>query len=421
MKKKSVIIIVISILIVLAAWNFLPDSSAKEEFTVKPTVGEFKLSVKTTGELRAKNSKNILGPSGLRRMGIYQLKLSKLIDEGTQVKEGDFVAQLDKSDLMSKIKDVELSLTKSESQYLQAKLDSTLTLSGARDNLENMKYSLEEKQLQKEQSIYEAPSVIRQVEIDYEKTLRGLNQAKKNYKTKVQQSIAKLTELGADLSKDKVKMAKFMEILDKFTIKAPADGMLIYAKDWNGRKKIVGSELSVWDPVVAKLPDLSLMESVTYVNEVDIRKIKKDQKVIISMDADPDKLLKGTVVSVANIGEKHKNSDSKVFEVMIVVDGKDTTLLPSMTTGNEIIIETIDKTMFIPLECLHTQNDTSYVYYKNGSGIIKKQVVTGLMNENEVVIEEGLTVEDDVLISMPEGHEEMEMVVLKNDISLDKK
>ena len=64
-----------------------------------------------------------------------------------------------------------------------------------------------------------------------------------------------------------------------FTIKAPAPGMVIYVKEWNGKKKTAGSQVNAWDPTVATLPDLTQMESITYVNEIDVRKISVGQTV----------------------------------------------------------------------------------------------------------------------------------------------
>src|SRR5690606_12070834 len=111
-------------------------------------------------------------------------------------------------------------------------------------------------------------------------------------------------------------------------------------------------------PIVATLPDLSKMLSKTYVNEVDIRKVKPGQEVEIGFDAFPDKKLKGKVAKVANVGEQRPNSDAKVFEVEIEVFGTDPLLKPGMTTSNKIITKTIENALYIPLECLHSQYDS---------------------------------------------------------------
>lgn len=413
MKKKFIIAIISIVVLGAAAWFMLQDDTVHENtIIVQPERGQFVVSVTTTGELQAKNSIEIQGPSNARAVQIWQLKIAKLIPEGTVVKAGDFVAELDKSEITGKIREAELAIQKAESQYTQTKLDTTLTLTGARDELTNLQYALEERKLAKEQAIYEAPSIQRQAEIDYEKAERSYKQAKINYQTKVQQAVAKMTSVSTDLAKEQQKMSVLISILDEFTIKAPADGMVIYGKEWNGRKKVIGSTISAWDPVVATLPDLSVMESVTYVNEVDIQKIKKGQEVRLTLDAVTDKKLKGRVVEVANIGEQRPNSDSKVFEVKVVIDTKDTTLRPAMTTGNDIVTATVDNALFVPLESIHSDDGFTYVFKQQGSAAVKQEVKVGLMNDNQAVIEEGLSTSDYIFLSMPPDAEKSAIVHL---------
>lgn len=387
-------------LIIFSLLLFSDRGGASTELVVKPTRGEFIVSITTTGELQAKNSIEIKGPEQARAAGIWQMKISNLIAEGTVVKKGQFVAELDKAEIANRLKESELSVQKLEAQYTQAKLESTLTLSQARDELVNLKYSREEKQIILEQSTYEAPAVKRQAQIDYDRADRALKQAEKNYVTKTKQAIAKIQAVEADLMKDRQRMMIMMDALKQFTILAPADGMVVYAREWNGKKKVVGATLSPWEPTVATLPDLSVMESITYVNEVDIQKIAVDQPVILKLDADPNKKLNGTVTNVANIGEQRPNSDSKVFEVRILINERDTTLRPAMTTSNEIITARIDNALSIPLECVHADGQRTFVFVKRG-GIVKQEVQLGLQNDNAAVVVKGIHPDEEILLAPP--------------------
>jgi RND family efflux transporter MFP subunit len=186
-----------------------------------------------------------------------------------------------------------------------------------------------------------------------------------------------------------------------FTIKAPGPGMVIYVREWNGKKKGVGSQWSPWDPTVATLPDLTQMESDTYINEVDVRKIAVGQKVSISLDADPTKRLRGTVTSVANVGEQRPNQDSKVFEVKIVVEQSDTTLRPGMTTSNAIETASLEHVLSVPLEAVTSEAGLSFVYKRDGSHVVKQQIETGVLNDNEIVVKRGLKKGDKVLLVPP--------------------
>lgn len=408
MKKRILIIGGIIVGVGLLAWViFGRGGKSEDSITVNPTVGKFEVAVTTTGELQAKNSIEIQGPSNLRKASIWQVKISDLVPEGTVVKQGDYVGKLDESELLGKIKEVELSLQKLESQFLQAKLDCTLTLASARDDLVNLRYGMEQRKLEKEESIYEAPSTRRQAEIEYEKSERAYQQAREAYSTKVLQAKAKMNEVGADLSKEQQKYSSFLELIGEFTIKAPENGMVIYARDWDGTKKVVGTAINTWQPTVATLPDLSIMESVTYVNEVDIKKIQVGQEVSLGLEAQSDKKLSGKVTYVANIGEQRPNSDSKVFEVKVLIEATDSTLRPSMTTTNVIRIDQVENAVSIPLEAVRTDEERSFVYKKKGGKIVKQEVTLGLVNDNGVVVESGLSGEDEIFLSTPENPEEI--------------
>ena len=169
----------------------------------------------------------------------------------------------------------------------------------------------------------------------------------------------------------------------------------------------------MWDPTVATLPDMTTMMSKTYVNEVDVRKVKSGQPVEVGLDAYPDKKLAGKVVRVANVGEERPNSDAKVFEVSVEIEGTDPTLRPSMTTSNKIITSLIDDALFIPLECLHSFHDTvTYVYKREGLNIVKQEVMMGQTNANDAVIVGGLSEGDRVYLSIPSGQEDKSIDLL---------
>ncbi len=397
-----------------SAWYFAraetPDAS-RLEVAVKRS--DFHIVVTTSGELRAPKFVNITGPQNMQQAEIWNgVKIQSIVAEGTQVKEGDVVADLDRSPVASKLADVGLALTKAQAQFEQASLDSTLNLSKAREEMHNALLSLEEKSLAKEQAKFEAPSVRRQAEIDYEKASRLLKQDSADYKTKVEQAKAKMREVGADLERQQNKLQIVKDVMTEFTIKAPASGLVIYIKDWQGKKRGVGGQVSPWDPAVATLPDLSIMESVTYVNEIDVRKLSVGQPVSLTLDSDPSKKLSGKVSAVANVGEQRPNSDAKVFEVKVAVEKPDTTLRPGMTTGNAIETYTLKNVLHIPLEAVASDSGVTYVYKRNGSSVVRQEVLTGAMNDDEIVVTRGLAEGDRVLLSAPMNKEKLSLARL---------
>lgn len=415
MFNKKTLISVLVISITLVVLNFLlVGSSDNIDVFVEVEQGEFEINVFTTGELEAKNSVDIQGPTSTRQLGIWQIKISDLVPEGTTVKQGDYVAALDKAEISTKLRDAASELDKIQSQYTQTKLDTTLQMRQSRDDMINMQFDMQQKEIILEQSAYEPPATIRQAQLDLEKSKRTYEQAKKNYFVKEKQLAAKMQEVSASLSQTSNKLEMLNNALKEFTVVAPKDGMVIYQREWNGKKKGVGSSVSPWEPTVATLPDLSTMISKTYVNEVDIRKVKINQKVQVTLDAYPEKKLTGIVTSVANVGEQNPKSDAKVFEVSIQINEKDTTLRPSMTTGNNIVVGKIKNVIYIPLEAIHNDGDSlTFAYVKDGRSIIKREILVGETNENHAVIKAGIKKGEFIALSEPEEHNKMPIERLK--------
>ncbi len=411
--RWSVALAVVAALGVPGAWLLARDASGSDAGVIATVKrGDFTVTVTTSGELRARKFVQIQGPPNLQEAEVYQMKIASIVPEGTVVKEGDVVAELDRSALAAKMAEGSLALQKAQAVYEQATLDSTLTLSKAREDLRNMELVLEEKRLAVEQAAFEAPTVKRQAEIENEKATRALAQAKLNYVTQTEQARAKMREVGADLSRQKNKLGVLQGVMEGFTIRAPAAGMVIYIKEWNGKKKTAGSQVNAWEPSVATLPDLTQMESITYVNEIDVRRIAVGQDVVLSLDADPAKKLSGKVVSVANVGEQRPNADAKVFEVKVTVEQPDTTLRPGMTTSNAVRTFTVRNALFIPLEAIVSEDGVPYVYKRAGSGAIRQEVEAGAMNDDEVVITRGLAENDRVLLSPPANGATLQLVRL---------
>ena len=408
--RRFLIAALVLVLGVPATWLLARDKSTGEDALVSQVKrGDFRVTVTTSGELRAPKFVQVTLPPNAMQAQVFNLKIASLVPEGTLVKEGEVVAEVDRSPLATKQTEVSLSLQKAEAQYEQAMLDSTLNLGKAREEMKTMDLSLEEKRIAKEQAIYEAPSVKRQAELDYEKAERALAQAKVDYKTKTEQAQAKMREVGADRDRQRNLLKNIMDVMAGMTIKAPAPGMVIYVKEWSGKKKTAGSSVNPWEPAVATLPDLSIMESLTYVNEIDVRKLRVGQPVSVSLDADPSKKLTGVIKQVANVGEQRPNADAKVFEVVVDIVKPDTSLRPGMTTGNEVETQSLKDVLYIPLDAMVVEDGIPVVFKQDGGRVIKQEIATGVMNDDEVVIVKGLEEGQTVLLSPPLNRDELEV------------
>jgi HlyD family secretion protein len=391
--KKSVIITSAIVVVAIIIAIVIGKVSSKKDMVnlyAEAKKGSFDIIVTTTGELQAEKSTDIIGPdfSQSRNIRAMDIKITDLIPEGTEVKAGDYVATLDRTTFDNSLKDELEKLTTAETNLEVKILDTAVTLSNLRDNIKNLRFSVEEAGISLQQSKYEPPTTIRQAEISLDKANRSLEQSIRGYSLKVEQARSDMRTMKTNLTEEKQRVADLQSVLSKFIITAPSSGMVIYKRDRSGAKRKVGSSISAWDNVVATLPDMTSMISKTYVNEIDVSKVKTGQKVEILVDAFPEKRYTGVVSNVANIGEQLPNADAKVFEVQIKVDQSDLILRPSMTTGNKIITKTIDNVIYVPLESVQAGPDSiPFIYLKNGS---RQIVVLGESNENNIIVEKGI-------------------------------
>jgi HlyD family secretion protein len=392
MKKTIIItgIIVAAASLALFIFSKLSERKNMSALFAEASYGRFEIAITGAGELEAENSVDIIAPGLTMRRDIRSMnvRIQDLITEGTEVTKGDWIATLDRTQFDNTLKDEIERVATIRTDLEMALLDTAVSMSSLRDQIENQIHAVEEAEITLRNSIYEPPTTIRQAEIKYDKAQRTLEQLRRSYKLAQAQADTKIRNIKTRLNRFERRVQDYEEVLAGFVITAPSDGMVIYKKDRLGNKRKAGSNINPMDRVVATLPDLSSMLSKVYISEIEISKIKPDLPVNITVDAFPDKSYTGSVLTVANIGEQLPNSDSKVFEVMIKIDGSDYSLRPSMTTNNKIIIDILENVTYIPNECIHTGNDSiPVVYTKNG---VRQVVIPGQSNDREIIIEEGV-------------------------------
>jgi HlyD family secretion protein len=413
MQKKKFLIIPLLVVVLFFTWYFArTESTGIEHIRVPVQRGDFLISVYTSGELEAKTSENIQGPTGLRTVGVWNVQISEMVPEGSIVKAGDWVATLDRSEISNRLKDLETELEKLVTAQTQIRLDTTMELRNARNELINLEFGLEEARIALELSTYEPPASIRQAEISLDKAKRAFDQAKHNYELRLEQAEAKMQETNANLNQVKRRYANTLEVLEDFYITAPKPGMVIYRRSWDGSKITVGSQISPWENTVATLPDFSIMMSRTFINEVDISKIGLNQRTEIVVDAFPGKKFTGFVTEVANIGEQRPNQDARVFEVKIQINEYDSILRPAMTTKNTIITHTEKDVLFVPIEAIHIADTVSYVFKQLANRAVRQQVITGMRNENQIIISQGLQEGDMIFLTIPGKPEDFKLTGL---------
>ncbi len=366
---------------------------------------KFESIITCKGEMQSERAVLINFPDvlGDRNLSIYQLQIKDLVPEGTIVKKGDYVALLDEGRIKQLMQQNTESLEKSSAAFNDAKLDSAVTLSTSRDDLEQLEFDLKYKKIDVEQSIYDSPANQRMTQISYDRTARLLDSKRRSYKMQQNEFKIRCSRKERQYNEFKEMNEKYQQALIATRITAPGDGMVIYARKWGGRKTKIDDYVNLWDPAIATLPDLTSLVSETYVEEIFISKIHVGDSVRVRIDALKNKEILATIAKISNIGQDMTGFDSNVFKLYVRLKGDISKLKPSMTTSNEIIIEKKSNALVIPLPCLFTSNGSHFVYLKESGKIVKRKVITGEKNDKFVIITNGLKEMDKILTSEPEN------------------
>jgi len=214
----------------------------------------------------------------------------------------------------------------------------------------------------------------------------------------------KATESKFKLEENKLQQIR--EQIEKCTIHAPRDGMVIYAseRDRRGRSdsvEIKEGALVRLRQVIIQLPDLTHMQVRAKVHESMIERVKKGQRVNIRIDALPNLTLHGDVQTINNQPEPGSwmSSNVKEYAVLCSIDEVLENLKPGMTAEVEIEINRLDHVLAVPVQAVVQKGDQSYVYTVHGSGFESRPVVLGDTNDVLIEIREGLAAGERVVLN----------------------
>lgn len=396
-KNKKVLFGIGAGLILLIFFWLKPTAHVSNIPTFKVKKDKFLITVSESGELRAKNSVSVSAP---RIRG--NLKIVYLVPEGTYVKTGEAVVKFDPTEALTNLKDAEAKLEIALSEREKVVANHKAEMTRLESDLKSAGLSYELSKLNLEQMRFEAEIKQQEAKLNHQRNELSFVKATQDLESRkiIHQSELNKVEIEAQQKRSDLERSK--RDLEMLTLIAPMEGLVVYEINWGtGRKVAIGD--TPWSGMtLISLPDLSTMESMTYVNEVDVSRVRKGLEVLVKLDAFQDSTFKGKISSVASLGKnKDRDSKIKVFEITVEIYSQSEILKPGMTTSNKIIINEISNVTFVPQEAVFEKEGKKIAYVKNGSGFDEIKVELGEKSENYVVVTKGLNVDDEVALRDP--------------------
>jgi multidrug resistance efflux pump len=307
--------------------------------------GEISRRVLLDGELRAVRSRTVFADMP------DEAKLTWLPPEGTLVKVGDRLAELDSTAVLNKIKEAEERLVTAENEIIRLQ-------SQQEGQLRDLQVELSRFWLAYEKAKVEArlPAEVLPRR-DYQEKQFTLEKTKTEYENHLAKIAQKKREFTADLQVKTIEKQRAENQLEQsktglrgMQIKAPTDGMVLYTDHWNERRKVQVGDV-VWGGLpILSLPDLNEMEVLAQVNEVDGPKLAVGNKATVVLDSYPNTEITATVKDISQTAAKASwQAKAKVFTVVFALDrtmvGQ---MKPGMSAQVAVIVGTSGQQLLIP-------------------------------------------------------------------------
>lgn len=189
--------------------------------------------------------------------------------------------------------------------------------------------------------------------------------------------------------------------LKNTTIIAPASGTIVSKNVAVG--EIVAGPLggaTFSSPTfMAEIADLSNLEVIADVDEIDIGKIQVDQPAAISVDAFPDKSYQGVVKEIAFITSSRREVGI-TYRVRVRIANPDRALKLGMTANLDFLIGKMEQVLTIPKSAIVNEGDGQFVFIVKNGSLSHRAIATGFEGEEFMAITSGLQPGERVVIGI---------------------
>ena len=176
--------------------------------------------------------------------------------------------------------------------------------------------------------------------------------------------------------------------LEKRNIKAPFDGVIVDLPHYTTGVKVEQNKPMVSMMDYARMyMDINLPESA-------ISYVKAGQPVFITHYTIPDDTLKGTISELSPA----ISTETRTFKGKILIGNDRLLLRPGMFVKADIVVDKADSSIIIPKDVVLSNRRRKYVYIIEKNTAILRDIKTGLEDENNVEVVDGLNENDNLVI-----------------------
>lgn len=246
---------------------------------------------------------------------------------------------------------------------------------------------------------------VREAMIEFKKSKRDFSDGTELY-TSGSLSARKLFDLemkcqldSINLLRQKLELLDVKDQLSKTVITSPLSGVLTQLLVEEGEIAVSATTGFQSGTSIATVADISNLEVIATVGEVDYIHIKKGDPVVIRPEANENARTRGTVTFIALSARKNQNSELSGFEVRVSIDSLIPGIAPGINVNVIFTIKEIAGVTGVPYSYVEKVDTLYYVnkMVKNGQGIesaVRTLVQAGETDFKFYEIKSGLKVGD---------------------------
>jgi RND family efflux transporter MFP subunit len=390
---------------VLAAFHYGTSTTKVDVPVAKARVGEFIISVRTRGEVRAVRAEVLTAPQ------VPSPRIVRLAESGKPIKAGEIVCEFDAAQQEQTWLEKDTSVRTVDSEIVQLQAAQKITDEMDAMNLMTSQYNLERAKLEASKA-----EVVSEIEgakdrIDVEVSKGDLDQVRttmNSHKISNQADMERERQKKDKTVRDAVRAKSY---LSRMVLRAPHDGIVNILPNFRSS----GSFGSTPPPfkegdqawtgaAIAEIPDLSQMRLELKLDEVDRGKIKVGQKIKVRVDAIPDKEFQAEldwISPIAAVTWRGMGLTDKLFPARATLKNLDPRLRPGMTGSAEIVIRSQANTLLIPARASFSHNNRPAVWLQVGGDFVIRPIEVGERNDNDIIVKSGLKPGDIVALENP--------------------
>lgn len=264
------------------------------------------------------------------------------VDVGDVVKAGDVLAELDKENLLARVREASANVQAAEAALLAAKAQ----LEKNRVEAEGPDVEFARRAAKRAEDLA-AQKLVAQSEFDTAQSAYELAvNRQKAAKGQLVVSQAKVSEANAQVAQARASLERAEEELRNATIRAPIAGMVLTRDIEVGSPVSSILNLGANATLVMTLGDIKEVFVRGKVDEADIGQVKFEQPARISVETFKERKFDGKVTLISPMGAEKDNVTT--FEVKVSIDNPGNELKANMTANAEIILEERPNALIVP-------------------------------------------------------------------------